>query len=117
MSNAQRIDAGTFPFAFDLGDRLDKAMRVAGLNIDDMAEALDVSRGTIGNYRSGRTEPSKLQIKEWAVRTGAPVEWLLYGAEPSMPTEPNKRTSDYKAAVAPVSDLSVFRDSKRAATA
>lgn len=111
MSNAQRIDAGSFPFAFDLGDRLDKAMRVAGLNIDDMAEALDVSRGTIGNYRSGRTEPSKLQIKEWAVRTGAPVEWLLFGAEPNMPTEPNQRTSDYKAVV---SSLDEFRAQRAA---
>ena len=81
MRNAQRSDAG-FPFAFDLGDRLDKAMRVAGLSIDDMAEALDVSRNTIGNYRAGRTSPSKLQIKEWAMRTGAPLEWLMYGTEP-----------------------------------
>lgn len=83
MGNAQRHD-GTpgFPFAFDLGDRLDKAMRVAGLGPDDMAEALDVSRNTIGNYRSGRTHPSKLQIKEWSVRTGAPLEWLLTGNVP-----------------------------------
>lgn len=82
MTNAQRSDEGGFPFAFDLGDRLDKAMRVAGLTIDDMAEALDVSRGTIGNYRSGRTTPSKLQIKEWAMRTGAPLAWLETGMEP-----------------------------------
>ena len=90
MGNAQRNDGGHgFPFAFDLGDRLDKAMRVAGLGIDDMAEALGVSRNTIGNYRSGRTHPSKLQVKEWAVRTGAPLEWLLTGEEP---TDPNRRT-------------------------
>jgi transcriptional regulator with XRE-family HTH domain len=82
MSNAQRIDADGFRFAFDLGDRLDKAMRVSELSIDDMAEALDVSRNTIGNYRSGRTKPSKLQIKEWAMRTGAPIEWLMHGVEP-----------------------------------
>ena len=96
MANAQRSDVGGFPFAFDMADRLDKAMRVAGLTREDMAEALDVSVGTVGNYRSGRTEPSKLQIKEWAVRTGAPFEWLLTGHEPSDPT--NRRISVPKVA-------------------
>lgn len=57
-------------------------MRVAGLTPEEMAEALDVSRNTIGNYRSGRTKPSKLQVKEWAIRTGAPLEWLVSGRMP-----------------------------------
>ncbi|KQQ22569.1 hypothetical protein ASF48_05130 [Rathayibacter sp. Leaf299] len=65
--------------AFTLGDRLAKAMRIAGTTREQMATALDVSPNTIGNYTSDRTKPSKLQVKEWAVKTGVPVQWLLTG--------------------------------------
>lgn len=91
-----------------MGDRLDKAMRVAGLTIDDMAVALDVSRGTIGNYRSGRTEPSKLQVKEWAVRTGAPLEWLMTGEVGPAGIEPTTSTVKSQRLNRPV--ISLFGD-------
>ncbi|MFF7683117.1 helix-turn-helix domain-containing protein [Microbacterium sp. NPDC007973] len=92
MPNAQRSDNETFPWAFDLGDRLDKALRVAGVSTAEMADTLDVSRNTIGNYTSGRTRPSRLQIREWAARTGAPVQWLETGMVGPAGIEPTTST-------------------------
>lgn len=114
MSNTQRIESGSFRFAFDLGDRLDKAMRVAELTIDDMADALDVSRNTIGNYRSGRTKPSKLQLKEWSVRTGAPLEWLMTGEVGPVGIEPTRSTVESPQFDNPIVSLADRRAAKAA---
>ena len=92
MGNAERsYRPPQSPWVFGLSDRLDKALKVGNVSNADMAAALDVSRNTISNYTSGRTKPSKLQIKEWAVRTGAPLVWLEHGIDP---TEPEVRPMD-----------------------
>lgn len=69
------------PWTFGLADRLEKALKVGRVSNGSMAAALDVSRNTVTNYTSGRTTPSKLQVKEWAIRTGAPFEWLWDGVD------------------------------------
>lgn len=71
--------------AFTLGDRLAKALAVANMSNQDMAEALDVSRNTVSNYINGNTHPKRLYLKEWAVRTGVPPEWLETGHVPHGP--------------------------------
>ena len=70
---------------FGLSDRLAKSLHVAGLNNLDMAEALDVSPNTISNYTNGNTRPRKLYIREWALKTGVPLEWLETGEFPGTP--------------------------------
>lgn len=113
MRNAERSTPTPppSPWAFGLADRLDKALKVGKVSNADMADALDVSRNTVTNYTTGRTTPSRLQIKEWAVRTGAPAEWLLTGIDPTPSTDPELRTTDYKAVV---SDLAAHRARKAA---
>ena len=69
------------PWSFTFADRLGKALSVSGVSNQEMAEALGVSRTTITNYTSGRTVPSKLQLKEWSLKTGAPLEWLTTGID------------------------------------
>lgn len=69
------------PWTFGLGDRLHKALRVAGVSNADMADYLGVSPNTIGNYTSGRTEVKMQTLRLWAMRTGAPLEWLETGIE------------------------------------
>lgn len=71
--------------AFGLQDRLAKSLHVAGLNNLDMAEALEVSPNTISNYVNGNTQPRKLYLREWALKTGVPLEWLLTGEFPGAP--------------------------------
>lgn len=67
--------------AFDKSDRLSKALKLGKVSSNEMAAHLDVSRTTISNYINGRTEPKRSQIRDWALRTGVPMEWLETGAE------------------------------------
>ena len=60
-----------------LGDRLAKARRAAGISSQEMAEALEITRNTVGNYEHGRTIPGRAMIMAWAAITNAPIEWLL----------------------------------------
>lgn len=64
---------------WDLADRMRKSLRVAGMEVQDMAEYLEVSRGTVGNWINGRNRPSPAILRLWAMRTGAPLEWLKHG--------------------------------------
>lgn len=70
-----------------LGDRLGKSLRYAGMKAQDMADIIGVARNTISNYVNDHTEPSKLALKEWALRTGVSVEWLE-GNSPSSEVTP-----------------------------
>lgn len=84
MNNtAKAIEHPESPWSFTFADRLGKALHVSGVSTQEMADALGVTRTTITNYTSGRTKPSKLQIKEWAFKTGAPIEWLINGIDPT----------------------------------
>ena len=65
--------------AFDKSDRLSKALKLGKVSSNEMAAHLDVSRTTISNYINGRTEPKRSQIRDWALRTGVPMEWLETG--------------------------------------
>ena len=90
-STASTTESNESPWAFTFADRLGKALPVSGVSTQSMADALDVTRTTISNYTSGRTSPSKLQLKEWSVRTGAPLEWLLTGNDPHDPHAANAK--------------------------
>ena len=63
-------------------DRLRKARESAGLLKEELAERLEVSRNTIGNYESGKVRPQPVVVKMWALVTGVPVEWIRTGHEP-----------------------------------
>lgn len=65
-----------------IADRMDKAMRNAGLTVGEMATYFDVHRNTVSGWINGRIKPDTRTLRLWAVRTGAPYEWLRYGMEP-----------------------------------
>jgi len=69
---------------FGKPDRLNKALEASGVSSNEMADYLDVSRTTISNYINGRTEPKRSTLRDWAMRTGVPLEWLESG---KLPTE------------------------------
>lgn len=79
MSNAPSHSES---LAWDLPDRLRKALRVADVSVAEMAAELDVSRNTVGNYLAGRSIPPTPTIKVWALRCGVPYAWLKDGVEP-----------------------------------
>ena len=70
-------------------DRLRKAREHAELEQAELAEAIDVSRATISNYERGNVSPRKIVVRQWALRTGVPFEWLMYGTEDPRPVDPD----------------------------
>jgi transcriptional regulator with XRE-family HTH domain len=67
---------------FDVRDRLRKARECVGLDQRELADEIDVSRNTVVNYENGATQRLKpLVLKQWALRTGVPYEWLTTGEE------------------------------------
>lgn len=82
MTNAAvSIGDGIVP-DFDLADRLEKARRVAGLSQLQLAEAIDISRRSVGLYECGHLEPKRHVILAWALVTGVSGHWLLTGRQP-----------------------------------
>lgn len=64
---------------FDEADRMRKALRVSGVSVQEMADYLGVTRGTVSTWINGHIEPSTQTLMLWAMRTGVPFEWLTEG--------------------------------------
>lgn len=77
---------------WDLADRMRKALRHAGLGVQEIAEYLGVARNTVSNWINGRIEPSTQTLRLWALRCGVDYGWLRGTASPhpavSIPTNP-----------------------------
>lgn len=76
----------TISLEWDLADRMRKALRLAGIGVQEIADALEVTRNTAGNYINGRTTPPPSTVRMWALRCGVPYEWLRDGTAPAAPT-------------------------------
>jgi transcriptional regulator with XRE-family HTH domain len=68
--------------AWDVADRMRKALRSSGVGVQEMADYLGVARNTVSTWINGRIEPSKQTVRLWALRTGVPYEWLETGSAP-----------------------------------
>lgn len=78
---SMQTSAGVVP-EFDRADRMRKALRVAGISVQEIAEYLGVARNTVSTWINGRIDPSTQTMRLWALRTGVPYEWLLTGTVP-----------------------------------
>lgn len=72
-------EAATVP-EWDLGDRMRKSLRHAGVETQEMADYLGVSRTSVSNWINGRNRPSKPAMRLWAMRCGVSFAWLANGA-------------------------------------
>jgi transcriptional regulator with XRE-family HTH domain len=68
---------------FDEADRLRKALRVADVPVQDMADYLGVSRNTVSRWINGAVPAKGAVLRAWALRTGVSYEWLAAGRAPS----------------------------------
>lgn len=88
-------ELSTFPVidpAFELRHRLARALEIADLTNEQMAEVLGVSTTTIRNYVSGRTSPKDGMLRQWALRCGVPYQWLKTGEVDSItPNTPGEQ--------------------------
>lgn len=64
---------------WDVADRMKKALRVADIGVQEMADYLGVARNTVSTWINGRITPSKQTLRLWALRCGVPFEWLDSG--------------------------------------
>jgi transcriptional regulator with XRE-family HTH domain len=67
---------------FDLADRMRKALRVADIGVQEMADFLGVARNTVSTWINGKITPSTQTIRLWAIRCNVPYEWLRCGDFP-----------------------------------
>lgn len=67
---------------FPLHYRIRLACEMAGVEADDLAEALDVHPNTAHNYLSGRSKPKRPALKEIAERCRVSLQWLETGESP-----------------------------------
>lgn len=71
------------------GDRLGKSLDYADMSVQEMADYLEVSRNTVGNYINDRTRIPRPTFKLWAMRTGVSPEWLEHGEAAGTPSPPD----------------------------
>lgn len=64
-----------------LGDRCRKARLTLGLDQSDFAEALGVTRNTVGNYEADKTKAQRALLRAWASLCNVPYEWLVGDAD------------------------------------
>ncbi len=68
---------------WDVADRMRKSLRDAGVGVQEMADYLEVSRNTVGNWINGHIPPSAQTLRLWSLRCGVPLEWLRTGDDPT----------------------------------
>ena len=62
-----------------MGDRLQKAREVTGLNTREFADAIGVSQKTVTDAENDRRQPRRIMLNAWSLATGVPREWLETG--------------------------------------
>jgi transcriptional regulator with XRE-family HTH domain len=73
-------ETGAVP-TWTLGWRMQRSLAHAGLSSQEMSADLGVSRTTISRWLNDRgTPPRAAYVKQWALHTGVPYEWLSEGS-------------------------------------
>lgn len=72
------FDSGTVP-PIEVRHRLRIAREYAGLEQDELAALIGVSRNTVGNAEKGRVTPRQITINAWALACGVPRTWIRTG--------------------------------------
>ncbi|MDP9222277.1 MAG: helix-turn-helix domain-containing protein [Actinomycetota bacterium] len=79
---------------FDLADRMRKALRVADIGVQQMADYLGVARNTVSTWINGKIAPSTQTIRLWAIRCEVSYEWLRWGDIPGPGSRPTPEYPD-----------------------
>lgn len=56
---------------------------MSGVGVQEMATHLRVDRNTVSNWINGRANPRDRDLRDFALRTGFPAEWLETGVLPT----------------------------------
>lgn len=69
------------------GDRLRKARRVIGINVEQLAETVGVSKAAVSQWETGATTPRSVNAvaRRIELAYGIPAAWLLGQETPTQP--------------------------------
>ncbi len=65
--------------SWPVGYRIRYALDRSGMDVQQLADKLGVSRTTVSNYMHGRSRPRTMALIAIAHATGAPLAWLEHG--------------------------------------
>lgn len=85
-----------------LGWRLQRSLTFAEMTVQGMADELGTSRGTISRWCNDHNRPRQSDLKLWALRTGVPFKWLLYGDDEFTSADSGHQSSNLRLESAPV---------------
>jgi len=81
MSTAEVEREHRYP-KFKLHHRMQLALEVGDVGVQEMADYLGVSRASVSRWINGRGIVGKQTLRLWALRTGVALEWLEGEARP-----------------------------------
>lgn len=79
-------------------DWLSKSLETASpaISVGEMADYLGVHRNTVSGWLNGKHPIPHASLRLWAMRTGVPLEYLLYGIIPGINDEGGLVTRPYQ---------------------
>lgn len=77
-------ETGAVP-QIEVRHRMRIAREFAGLEQEELAERMGVTRSTISNAENGKGAPRRTTINAWALACGVPASWILTGKETPPP--------------------------------
>jgi|SRR5581483_7036302 len=92
-------ESGAVP-PIEVKHRLRIAREHAGLEQEELADLIGVSRKTIGSTEKGHVKPRKITLRAWAFHCKVPLSWIESGANEGPPDD--GRSVNEKQAVRPV---------------
>lgn len=93
-----------------LGDRLKEALNLRGMKPIDLSEKLDISRGTISYYLSGKNVPKADRLNLICSELNVSEAWLLGYDVPMNRTEAQKKNDNIVRIVAQMRKENDFFD-------
>lgn len=79
MANPNNSNQGSIP-EFTIGDRLRKAREFAGMDMNELAAAIEIHRQTVARYETGVAAPKRYVLLSWSLATGVDMDWITSGA-------------------------------------
>lgn len=80
-----------------LTDRIRRAVELAGITQSYIAKSLGISQPAVGQWLTGKKEPTEENLADLAKVTGVRLEWLSEGISPMRAVNPEQDRKDYSA--------------------
>ena len=75
-----------------LGQRINELRQARGWSQVELAKRLNISKQTVSNWETGKTQPDIETLTQLAQLFGVSTEYLIYGQEPVKDSDAIKRT-------------------------